>query len=108
MKPLLPTLKEKKRYLAYEIATQAPLRVDCSRTLIQEIKRMLGLFDSAAAGLQSISYDLGKQQGVLRIATRSVPKVRAALTLITHVNNIDVRITTKGVSGILRKVPQEV
>ena len=102
MKPLLPTLKEKKRYLAYEITSTKPL-AECSHAFIRELQRLLGMFDSAAAGLQSIKYNKKTQQGILRTSTKTVPKVRAALTLIQQLNGVHVRIVTKSVSGILNK-----
>lgn len=70
---------------------------------MKELHRLLGVFDGAAAGLQSISYDQKKQSGIIRASTRSVPKVRAALALTQQLDNTTVRITTTGVSGVLNK-----
>ena len=100
MKPLLPTLKEKKRYIVYTIKSEKPIT---SASIVKELHKTLGLFESAKAGLQDIKYDKKKQQGILRCELSSVDKVRAALTLVQHIAETKVRITTIGVSGILNK-----
>ena len=103
MKPLLPTLKEKKRYIAYEVQTKDSLQKDCSHALLKELQGLLGVFDGAAAGLQSINYDKKTQRGVLRTSVKVADKVRAVLSMIKQLDGADVRIVTLGVSGILNK-----
>jgi RNase P/RNase MRP subunit POP5 len=101
MKPLLPTLKEKKRYIAYTIHSTQTVS---GKALLQELRQLLGLFDSAAAGLQHITFNQKTGEGVFRTSVKSVPKVRAALTLVKKINNTPVRVVTTKVSGILNKV----
>ncbi len=103
MKPLLPTLKEKKRYVKYQVITASPLRRDVSDELLQRLRRTLGVFGSAEAGLLSIHYDTRTQTGVLRTSVAALPKVRAALLLTTFLSRTRVAIRTLGVSGILKK-----
>lgn len=103
MKPLLPTLKEKKRYIVYEVQTKDPLQKDVSRAILRELQTLLGVFDGASAGVNSTSYDNKTQRGVLRISVKGSDKVRAALAMIKQIEETKVRIVTLGISGILKK-----
>ncbi|MBR9700568.1 hypothetical protein GOV11_01755 [Candidatus Woesearchaeota archaeon] len=103
MRPLLPTLKERKRYVVYQILTSKPLGKDVSRMILHRLTDILGVFGAAEAGLLQVSYDTTKQQGILRTDNKHVNKVKAALTMVTHIGKTRVLIQTKGVSGILAK-----
>jgi ribonuclease P/MRP protein subunit POP5 len=103
MKPLLPTLRENKRYIAYEVITATPLRRDVSNDLVDQLAKVLGAFGMADAGVLSISYDPQAQTGVLRVSTRSVRRVRAAMLMTGYLGRQRACIRTLGVSGILRK-----
>lgn len=98
MKPLLPTLKEKKRYLVYELESE---KVISPHAIIRQVQKILGIFDSAKAGLLHISYE--NKRGVIKTSLESVTKVRAALTLIKEIDASAVRINVIGTSGILNK-----
>lgn len=102
MKPLLPTLKEKKRYLKIEIRT--PVNKDHSQELLKQLKATLGLFDSAEAGLQKIKKT--KQNYIIRCSVKSLPKVKMALLLITKLANEDARLRITKISGILNKIEE--
>ncbi len=103
IKPLLPTLKENKRYLIYEIISSKKIKIDLSKAVIQEINKTFGLFDSADAGIQNVEYDINKQKGVIRVATKYLDKLRTSLALVQELNDEDVTLNTVGVSGILKK-----
>ena len=100
---LLPSLREKKRYLTYEALTEKPLSRMFSTYALQHTQRMLGLFDSAQAGLQAVDYDAKHQTGVLRVGHTYVDKVRSALVLLQSYENQPVLCRTLNVSGILHK-----
>lgn len=101
-KPLLPTLKEKKRYVSYIIHAKESLPKQTGFQLVTELKKILGVFISAEAGLLAISYDEKTQKGVLRTTTKKLSEVRKALTLITQIKNIPVVVETTTTSGILK------
>jgi ribonuclease P/MRP protein subunit POP5 len=104
MKPLLPTLKERQRYIAYEVITTHPMQQDISDQLLQRLAQTLGVFGMADAGVLSISYEQQTQTGILRVNHNQVVRVRAALLLATHIGRTQVIIRTLGVSGMLNKV----
>jgi ribonuclease P/MRP protein subunit POP5 len=103
MKPLLPTLKERQRYIVYEVITAHQANHDISDALLQRLSEILGVFGMADAGILSISYDAKTQTGILRVNHTEVAKVKAALLMITHIGKQQVIIRSLGVSGILKK-----
>ena len=104
MKPLLPTLKERQRYIAYEAITAHAMHQDISEALLQRLSEILGVFGMAEAGILSVSYDQATQTGILRCNHDQVIKVKTALLMTTHLGRTQVLIRTRGVSGILDKV----
>jgi hypothetical protein len=66
MKPLLPTLKERQRYIVYEVISAHPMP-DISETLLHRLSELLGVFGMADAGILSVSYDIATQTGILRV-----------------------------------------
>ncbi|MBR9693058.1 hypothetical protein GOV07_03965 [Candidatus Woesearchaeota archaeon] len=103
MKPLLPTLKERKRYLVYELLSEKPLTGAPDKEVLAHLKDGLGLFDGAKAGLLAVKYDSKLQTGIIRMSHDSVDKVKAALMLLQHAGKQQVVPRVRGVSGILKK-----
>jgi ribonuclease P/MRP protein subunit POP5 len=103
MKPLLPTLKERQRYIVYEVISAHAMGIDISEPLLRRLSELLGVFGMADAGILSVSYDTQTQTGLLRCNHDQVVKVRTALLLTTHLGKTPVIIKTRGVSGILKK-----
>lgn len=101
-KPLLPTLKEKKRYVSYIVHAKEPLQKQTGFHLVTELKKILGVFMSAEAGLLAISYDEKTNKGVLRTTTKKLSDLRKAMTLVTQIKNVPVVVETTTTSGILK------
>ncbi len=107
-KPLLPTLKEKKRYISYRVHTKETMPKQTGFYLITELKKILGVFESAEAGLLAIWYEEHTNKGILRTTTKKLAEVRKSLTLITHIKTIPVVIETITTSGILKTTKQTI
>jgi RNase P/RNase MRP subunit POP5 len=103
MKPLLPTLKERQRYIVYEVITSSAIGQDISDALLHRLAEILGTFGMADAGILSVSYDVTTQTGILRVNHDQVVRVKAVLLMITHLGRSQVLLRTHGVSGILKK-----
>jgi ribonuclease P/MRP protein subunit POP5 len=107
LKSLMPCLREKKRYLAFEIIGQETFTniQYINRAIYNGIFDFLGRLDSAKAGVIIISnkYDLKKQRGLIRINHKYVNLVKSALIFISKINGKRAIIKTLGVSGILKK-----
>ena len=102
MKPLLPTLKERQRYIVYETISAHPLDADISEALLHRLAELLGVFGMADAGILSIAYDNKQQAGILRCDHKQVPRVKAGLLMITHLGHQQVIIKVRGISGTLK------
>lgn len=104
MRSLLPTLKERKRYIVYELITNEKDKLeDPEKELVLQINNKLGLFDSADAGVQSLKYDKELQVGLLRVNHKLVDKVKITLMMIKKIQEKTVLPRTRGVSGIIKK-----
>jgi len=103
MKPLLPTLKERKRYVVYELVSAKPLAKSAEREVLTHLQATLGLFDGARAGILPVRYDTKLQTGVLRVSNAATDKVKAALLLLRTAGGQRVVPRVRGVSGILNK-----
>ncbi|MAG38553.1 hypothetical protein CMO90_00520 [Candidatus Woesearchaeota archaeon] len=102
VKQLLPSLKEKKRYVVYEIMSKKKFK-NMSREIVKKANSFLGLFESAEAGLQNIDFNEKMQRGVLRVGVNKLDKLKMSLALINKLNDEEVTLHTIGVSGILKK-----
>ena len=74
LKPLIPSMRERKRYLAYEIISKESLKKDISSEMIKLVNKTLGLFDSAQSGILSVEYDQKTQKGLLKVNNKMTDK----------------------------------
>lgn len=111
LKPLLPTLKEKKRYLAFEIVSKAKNLAfkDVSRAIWDAALGFAGTLGGAKMGLQVFpeKYDAKTQRGLIRVAHNQLEELKASLAFITHVNNTQAIARSIGASGILAKAEEK-
>ncbi len=106
MKPILPVLKEKKRYITFEIVTNGNLNKQKTKEEIEKAcLKFLGELGVAKAGLMFISFN--KVKGILKVNNKYVDEVKTALSLIKEVDNKNVIVNCIGVSGILKKTKQK-
>jgi RNase P/RNase MRP subunit POP5 len=96
-------MREKKRYLAFEIITEKPFLGEGDKILMKRINELLGFFQSADAGIMRVKYDYKSQRGLLRIDRSFVDHVRACFVMIKHLNCQPVLLRTLRVSGMLNK-----
>lgn len=102
LKGLKPSLREKKRYVVYEVSSKESLDMkQFQDDLIKKISLLLGVF--TPAGLIPIKFDKKTKKGMIRVNHTAVNKVRSCFVLIDEINNVPVTINTVGVSGILKK-----
>jgi ribonuclease P/MRP protein subunit POP5 len=104
---LLPTLREKKRYIAFEVISERRLSdpTAVSDAVHQAVQRYLGQKGSAEAGITVVKdrYDNERQRGIIRVGHKMVTPVIASLTFITRIQDTQVIVKTIGTSGILKK-----
>ncbi len=107
IKGLMPSLKEKKRYLAIKINLLNEEKLTSQRPmneLIQKIKNILGIFDSASAGLMPVDFDSKKNIAIIKSSNKMLDKVKASLIFINELGTQQVILQTIKVSGMINKV----
>lgn len=101
MKGLPPSLRSRKRYIAFRIIAEK--KID-ERSLSRALsEKMLSLFGEcfAASGLRLEAFD--GERGIVRCYREALDKVMVALTLMTHVGGVRVIPLTLGVSGTIKR-----
>jgi len=106
-KPVIPSLREKKRYLVYEIISKRKFNTyqQVADTINYTSLQFLGELGYGNAGMMLIhdQWDYETQRGIIRVSHLYVNHMRSALMLIKGVNNEEVIFRTVGISGALKK-----
>ncbi len=106
----MPTLKEKKRYIAFEIISDKEIKdfKAISNEIIGKSQQLIGELGMAKAGIQLIKdcFNPKLQRGIIKINHKSVDEVKTALSFIKNINSQKAVVNTIGVSGILKKAKQ--
>ncbi|MBS1266886.1 MAG: Ribonuclease P protein component 2 [Candidatus Woesearchaeota archaeon] len=105
MKPILPSLRQKKRFLVFEIISNKKIKSFelVKKTIKKQVLQTWGEIGSAKAGLLFIKFDYSKQRGIIKIGHKSVDQIKTCLSLIKRAGRQKVIFKTVGVSGILNK-----
>lgn len=103
LKSLMPSLKEKKRYVLFEIiSSEDKIRApNPMKEVLEQVKKTMGIFDSAEAGLKSIKYKDGK--GLIRVTTPLTDKLKASLLFIREIGTQQVIVKTIKTYGTIKK-----
>ncbi len=106
MKAHMPTLREKKRYLVFEVIAKSKISIDdLSRIIVKTLNNFFGELEGAKANIKVLKdkWDMNKQKGIIKVNRRYINQLKAALCTITKVKNSKVIVRSTGVSGILKK-----
>ena len=105
IKALQPSLREKKRYVAFEIMSASPARFgDAQRAILQSLHSLFGVAGASKFGVQFI--DVWKnQRGVIRIGHRFVDHLKAGFCF-ARIQGKEVICRSLGVSGMVQKAIQ--
>ena len=111
LRPLLPTLKEKKRYLAFEIISKSKIKAfsEVSKAIWSSTLAFAGTKGTARMGIWVFpeKYNPEKQRGLVRVGHRSLDELKASLALIKHIEEQPVIVRSIGASGILAKAEKK-
>ncbi|MBU4502942.1 MAG: hypothetical protein KKA79_10185 [Nanoarchaeota archaeon] len=96
-------MKEKKRYLIYEVKAEKTLEPrEVKQVLEKKMLDFLGELGYGKAGI-IIMDEFQDNRGIIRMQTKSLDNVKAALTLVKKIGDQKVIVKSVGVSGILNK-----
>ena len=110
IKPLLPSLREKKRYLAYEVISKHKFHdaVHVSKAILDAANDFLGHSGMAKAGILPINkWNDDLQRGVMRVNNKHVDELKASFVFVKGIEGKEVIVKSVGASGILRKAQQK-
>ncbi|MCB9359470.1 hypothetical protein H6503_06055 [Candidatus Woesearchaeota archaeon] len=107
LKPIRPSLKEKKRYVVFKvIADSGQVKPESIFTAIEEkCLNFMGILSYSKAGLMILrnQFDTTLNMGIIRVSNKYVDHVKASLMMITLIDGKRSNVIVKGVSGILKK-----
>ncbi|MAG16419.1 ribonuclease P [Candidatus Woesearchaeota archaeon] len=100
MANLLPSLREKKRYLVFEVIGNA----SCSDAVSSVKNSFSGLFGSLEAANADVSnIKSSGNKCMVRIGRKYVDKVKASMAIVKRINNSTIILRSIGVSGSLKR-----
>ncbi len=103
---MLPTLREKKRYLVFEVVSEKPAAWPAVRKSLEEgILRHIGELGYAKAGVQILDeqWNASLSRGMLRTTHTSLDDVRSSLGLVRDIEGKPAIVRSVGASGILKR-----
>ena len=111
LKPILPSLREKKRYLVFEVISKKQI-ANASvvyGALHTSTIELLGSLGASKAGIMFLKdkYNQDLQRGMIKVNHKYVDHLRSALLMVEKIDNTDVIVKSVGVSGILNKAEQK-
>ena len=101
-----PSLKDKKRYLVFEIISEKTHSFEEVKTAVfGAVASFLGTSGIAKSKLKVLAdkWNSQKQRGILSADRKSIEHVKAALCLSDNVGESSAIIRSIGVSGIIKK-----
>ena len=109
LKPLIPTLREKKRYVSFEIISKDDACFEypeVTRAIRESYKALYGETGEAKAGLLVIPKKYKDNKGVIRVNNKSKDKLLLSLAMIKEINKKEVIIRSLITSGMISKAEQ--
>ncbi len=104
---MLPSLREKKRYLAFEVISNQKVEnfKEVSEAITGSASMFLGQLGMAKAGMIILKDKWNKsiQRGIMRVDHKHIDNLKASLTFIEKIGDKEAIVKSVGVSGILKK-----
>jgi len=110
MKRLLPSLKEKTRYIVFQIISEKKMNFLIIEKVIKEaILSFIGQLGVSKANpiILKDCWNQEKQKGVIKINHKFIDEIKMSLALIKNINNTKAIVDCIGVSGILNKAKKK-
>ena len=107
LKPILPSLREKKRYLTFEIISKG--KIDdfsvVSNAIWANLLSFTGELGAAKSGVWLLvdKYNEKTQRGIIKVSNKYVNELKASLSLIKEIDKKQVIVRSIIVSGMMNK-----
>ncbi len=106
MKALLPSMKERKRYIVFEVVSKTPVGFEgIAKALHNAANGLFGEMGRAKMALKPMGdvFDAGLQRGIVRTNREYVNHARAAFCMVRRIGKSPAIVRSLGVSGTLKK-----
>ena len=111
IKPLMPSLREKKRYLAFKAICPKSIKFSHINNAVgSSFKNLYGITGEAEAGVILIKsrYDENSNTGIIRVNHNYLDKLRLSLAMIKEIDNTNVIIKSVSASGMIKKAQEKI
>lgn len=106
MKRLLPSLRAKKRYLAFELISEGPVsRSDLVKEVMYSASSLLGDITTSECDIKVLGFEGWK--GIIQCSHTKVKETRASLATLTRVNGKRAILHVLGTSGTVRRATEK-
>lgn len=111
IKGLLPTLREKKRFVVFQIEVLDQNRKNykfnfdnLSKSLFNSLVKFLGTINLGKSGFWLVkdNYFKDKNSGLIKVSTKYKDNLIGALSLVENIDNVKVKVNVLGVSGTIK------
>jgi len=105
MKQLKPTLREKNRYVAFELSSDRKcVRDDVVKAVWSTTLRFLGESRASEMSLWIMDWEDATQRGILKVNHKSIKDLRCGLSMLASVGGAPASVRVLSVSGTLKSV----
>jgi ribonuclease P/MRP protein subunit POP5 len=106
LKRLLPSLRAKKRYLAFELISEAPVsRSELVKEVMFSASSLLGDVTTSECELKVLGFEDWK--GIIQCSHTKVKETRASLATLTRVNGKRATLHVLGTSGTVKRATEK-
>lgn len=106
MKRLLPSLRAKKRYLAFELISEGPVgRSDLVKEVMYSASSLLGDVTASECDIKVLGFEDWK--GIIQCSHTKVKETRASLATLTRVSGKRATLHVLGTSGTVKRATEK-
>ncbi len=106
MKRLLPSLRAKKRYLAFELISEGPVsRSELVKEVMFSASSLLGDVTASECDIRVLGFEDSK--GIIQCSHTKVKETRASLATLTRINGKRATLHILGTSGTVKRATEK-
>lgn len=106
MKRLLPSLRAKKRYLAFELISEEPAsRGDVIKELMSSASSLLGDATASECDIKVLGFE--NNMGIVQCSHTEVKETRASMASLTRINGKRATLHVLGTSGTVKRANEK-
>jgi ribonuclease P/MRP protein subunit POP5 len=106
LKRLLPSLRAKKRYLAFELVSEGQVsRSDLVKEVMSSASSLLGDVTASECDIRVLGFEDCK--GIIQCSHTKVKETRASLATLTRVGGKRATLHVLGISGTIKKATEK-